>query len=650
MKTRIVLYAFFLSIVGYAQTAGPFSKTVYFEPQEGLQGVVTINYGYLICAGNITMTLGYSGLSINSYRRNGRNYYPNELGLSNFENEIIGLSRLEATSYNTANGASYGTAIGSQIQPNFSFGCFGETLTIVSKDRHGDNLNSINSDFFVDFSYSGSLSWKADNYEKQKQNELIYNDYLNQIRAEPSNERKIQLIDEAKQYTTDLTGLNSLRNQAILEIQARNRQQNAINMSVEGQDDAINAKNTAQVDESSSSNELPTSSYQNTDYSNLFSTNSTTTNTDAELVKNITDLAVGVGNLIDNYSRQKRERFLRELEEEKEKEREKLFEQRNGLNEMKDELVEALETYSTSSYDYIELLNLAIQYEGAQREFNSIYVRFDENDDISNYNDYGYVNDIYDYVIDNEINRNSTSTYGQYVVLNKTKSIWLDAAYSKNKKDHYLEITTSYLKGQSQEYKKLLVDSEKNAEYLLAILEAEVNVNDLEFYTIWMTKDGIVKSYIQNEYFGKTIIPIAESDVNGGLQIAKSLLTGLYGFIDSNNKWKVKPKYKYVDNYYSDTAIVSDDYVENVKSTFYLIDTSGQELANSKNNEVVLLKGFEGDFAIATKEGTIYRGLVNRKFEWLIEPIYLDISVEDTTITMTNKSYKKQSIGLNEIQ
>ena len=184
--------------------------------KNGFLGTVTMVYAFGNCFGDAIMAYGYKDLNITSVEYNGKVYSAKQLGLSNFDEYKIALSRVEAAF------SFYYTPVTDKVLTNvldkYDLGCFGESVTIASKNtEYNKKLNNFSVSFKnAEYSMSLLLSSKIDAFEKKKLETVEYNNLMFEVGKTDNLEDKLQLLKRAVKLAPDS------KSKTVTEIHIRN--------------------------------------------------------------------------------------------------------------------------------------------------------------------------------------------------------------------------------------------------------------------------------------------------------------------------------------------------------------------------------------------------------------------------------------------
>ena len=230
----------------------------------------------------------------------------------------------------------------------------------------------------------------------------------------------------------------------------------------------------------------------------------------------------------------------------------------------------------------------------------------------------------------------------------------MKSSFNGQQRRSYLAIITEHLSTEEQTYKRSLIKQTNDNEYVIAILKAKVDVNDMAFYRNWMQTDGKVKRYIQNEYQGPTII-ILESIVEGkNTFVARDLKSGNMGYINKEGKWSIKPIYDEALPFKDNIAFVTNNMIPRGGTHWVKIDADNNALASTEQKGVFIIKDIliledQGDYYPGIKEDGMLIGLLDKNFNWALPPKYLRIELTDETVILTNKNHNQKTIRIDEL-
>ena len=140
-----------------------------------------------------------------------------------------------------------------------------------------------------------------------------------------------------------------------------------------------------------------------------------------------------------------------------------------------------------------------------------------------------------------------------------------------------------------------------------------------QFDNLWFDVNGIARVVKNGKYGfikadGSIIVEPQQFDYAASFYESAALvkIDGLYGFIDENGDWLVKPKFDYAVSFYEGVAKVKCD------SLYGFIDKNGDWLAEPK---FVQAMDFSEGLAAVTENGYLW-GYINEQGEYVIEPQY----------------------------
>lgn len=189
------------SISIYAQTPSK-SKTINLNPNgNGFLGQVTIEYAFMDCFGETTMTFGYRKLILTGVVLNNKEYSLTDLDLTNPYKYVTTFKELRVRYY-LGNRQIKSSTLTTLLE-DYDIGCYGQTDRIADKSAGlNTKLNSINPLFSnATIGYDVSLRWLIENYEKKLVSEKKFKELIQLAQNTESSDEKLKVLLEAKKYT-----------------------------------------------------------------------------------------------------------------------------------------------------------------------------------------------------------------------------------------------------------------------------------------------------------------------------------------------------------------------------------------------------------------------------------------------------------------
>ncbi|MBJ6366474.1 hypothetical protein [Snuella sedimenti] len=186
------------------------------ESKNGFLGTVTMVYAFGNCYGDAIMAFGYKDLNITKVKYNGKTYTPNDLGISDFNKYKMSLTRVDADF--RFNYAPVTSKVLSYVLDKYDLGCFGETVTIASKNtEYNKNLDKFSVSFKnAEYGMSMLLSSKIEAFEKKKLDAKKYTNLMFNAGNTENLEDKLQILKKALKLAPNT------REKTITEISIKN--------------------------------------------------------------------------------------------------------------------------------------------------------------------------------------------------------------------------------------------------------------------------------------------------------------------------------------------------------------------------------------------------------------------------------------------
>lgn len=209
MKVKYILFlliiypTYYFSQVDRTKT---YTQVVNLNPgdKNGFLGTVTMVYAFGNCFGDAIMAFGYKDLNITKVKYKGKTYTADLLELPNFNKYKMSLTRVEADfrfNYHPVT-----SKVLSYVLDNYDLGCFGESVTIASKNtEYNKNLDKFSVSFKnAQYGMSLLLSSKIEAFEKKKLEEKeFYNLQLKAGKTEDLQER-LKILKKALKLAPDV--------------------------------------------------------------------------------------------------------------------------------------------------------------------------------------------------------------------------------------------------------------------------------------------------------------------------------------------------------------------------------------------------------------------------------------------------------------
>ncbi len=197
------LFLFFLFYVNLCfsqlDRTETYTQVVKLNPgdKNGFLGTVTMVYAFGNCFGDAIMAYGYKDLKISEVKYNGNTYTPRDLGLPNFNDYKMSLTKVEANFRFNYNHVT--TKVLSYVLDKYDIGCYGETVTIASKNaEYNKNLDKFSASFKnAEYGMSMLLSSKIEAFEKKKIDTKKYTNLMFKAGNTDDLEEKIKIIQQA---------------------------------------------------------------------------------------------------------------------------------------------------------------------------------------------------------------------------------------------------------------------------------------------------------------------------------------------------------------------------------------------------------------------------------------------------------------------
>jgi hypothetical protein len=182
-----------------------YTQVVNLNPgdKNGFLGTVTMVYAFANCYGDAIMAFGYKDLKISKVRYKNKTYTAIDLGIANFNKYKMSLSRVEAD-FSFYYKPVLSKAL-THVLDNYDLGCFGETVTIASKNaEYNKNLNKFSVSFKnAKYGMSLLLSSKIEAFEKKKLDKKEFNKLMFKVGSTDGLEDKLQILKKALPLAPD---------------------------------------------------------------------------------------------------------------------------------------------------------------------------------------------------------------------------------------------------------------------------------------------------------------------------------------------------------------------------------------------------------------------------------------------------------------
>lgn len=200
-KTFLLLLIIFQSTLIFSQIdrTQTYTQEVKLNPgnKNGFFGTVTMVYAFGNCYGDAIMAYGYKDLNITKVKYKGKMYTADDLSIPNFNKYKMSLHRVEADfsffyKHVTSKVLTY-------VLDKYDLGCFGETVTVASKNtEYNKNLNKFSVSFKnAEYGMSLLMSSKIESFEKKKLDIKKYYDLMLKVGNTDDLEDRIKILKRA---------------------------------------------------------------------------------------------------------------------------------------------------------------------------------------------------------------------------------------------------------------------------------------------------------------------------------------------------------------------------------------------------------------------------------------------------------------------
>jgi co-chaperonin GroES (HSP10) len=204
MKLKFLLLVFIIQVslcFSQADRTKTFTQVVNLNPgdKNGFIGTVTMVYAFGNCYGDAIMAFGYKDLKLTKVKYNNKTYTANSLDIPNFDKYKMSLTKVDAAF--RFNYAPVTTKTLSYVLDKYDLGCFGETVTIASKNtEYTKNLDKFSVTFEnAEYGMNMLLSSKIEAFEKKKLNTKKYNSLMFTAGNTADLYDKLQILKKALQ-------------------------------------------------------------------------------------------------------------------------------------------------------------------------------------------------------------------------------------------------------------------------------------------------------------------------------------------------------------------------------------------------------------------------------------------------------------------